>query len=342
MSLRGSRAGIRHASSSWPAALGLATRRPIAVAVRRLLAITLWLGSLSTEPNAQSGNEPITVEPGDSRVSVATLASVRELAGKGLEKLAPDFPGTPLRRIRVVVHTDQASLSLAMREHLHEGTAGFALLGRDEVHILLDMALSVPPNDLRTVLEHELVHVLLDQFAASGAPHVPRWVHEGLAQTLSGGPYLGVQEEGLLFAISARTAPRFSQLEAGFPDSDHSLRLAYAQSLSFVSFLTDRFGVRTLVEAARDCRADRAFDLALLDATDESLARLQEEWENYVLFRSGAAARFLMRNCFSFLIVLAAPLLILAVLKRLRLNRQRKAQLAAAERVITVLPSEPE
>ncbi len=317
-------------------------QRPIVVAVRRLLAISLWLSSLLTAPHAQSRDEQLTVEPGDARVSAATVASVRELATKGLEKLAPDFPGTPLRRIRIVVHSDQGSLSLAMREHLHEGTAGFAMLGRDEVHILLDTAVSAPPNDLRTVVVHELVHVLLDQFAATGAPHVPRWVHEGLAQTLSGGPYLGVQEESLLFAISARTAPRFSELEADFPDGDHMLRLAYAQSFSFVSFLVDRFGVRTIVDASRDCRADRPFNLVLLDATDQSLARLQEEWENYVLFRSGAAARYLLRNCFSFLIVLAVPLLILAVLKRIRLNRQRKAQLAAAERVITLLPSEPE
>lgn len=312
--------------------------------VRRLLAINLWLaGLLSAQPVSPPVAAWLAVEPGDARVSAAATASVRELARAGLQKLAPTFPGVPVRGLRVVVHSDQGSLLPAMREHLHAGTAGFALLGQDEVHILLDEALREPPNDLRTVVVHELVHVLLDQFAAAGAPFVPRWVHEGLAQRLSGGAYLGMQEEGLLFAITARTAPRFSDLEREFPQRDDLLRLAYTQSLSFIGFLVDKLGIRTLLEAARESRADRPFALALVDATDQSLARLQDEWENYVLFRSGAAARFLLRNCFSLVIILAVPLLFLAVAKRVRRNRQRKAELVAAEHgVVTVNPDAEE
>jgi hypothetical protein len=302
-------------------------------AVRWLLGTACWLGSLLIAQDPARGASALDVSAGDARVADTAVRAVHELAQTALSKLARTFPGTPLRPIRVIVHRDQESLSPAQRAHLHPGTAGFALLGRDETHILLDEAVRQPPNDLRTVVTHELAHVLLDQSAGAAGPWLPRWLHEGLAQTLSGGPYLGVQEESLLFAVASRTAPRFTQLEREFPERDDLLRLAYAQSWSFVAFLTDKFGTHTIIEAAQQSSAGKSFGKALLDATDLSLARLQEEWEDHVLFGSGAAARYLLRNCFAFVIILAVPLLVIAAVKRVRSNRLRKEQLAAAERV---------
>lgn len=304
--------------------------------MRRLLAIVLLLSTIAGQDvvrRAGSGeaHAPVAVEAGDARVSERTVAYVHELAQQGLVHLDGVFPDGLLRPVRMVVHSDAGSLPEALLASLHPGTAGLALLGRDEIHVLLDESVREPPNDLRTVVVHELVHTLLDQHTGEGAPFVPRWVHEGLAQTLSGGPYLGVQEENLLFAIGTRTAFRFAQLEARFPDREDLLRLAYAQSYSFVAFLVDRLGADVIVEAARRCRADRPFYFGLYELTDSSEARFQEEWEEYVLYRSGALSRYLLRNCFSFLMILAVPLLTIAVVKRSRRNRARKDEMAAAE-----------
>lgn len=296
--------------------------------MRQLVVFAVLLGRLLSQGPGDAG--ALVVEAGDARVSAQTIASVHDLARKGLSRLAPLFPGTPNHPIKIVVHADVDSVPPALRDNLHSGTAGFALLGRAEARVLLDEAVREPPNDLRTVVEHELVHLLLDQCAGAAAPFVPRWVHEGMAQALSGGAYLAVQEENLLFAIATRTASRFSDLDTSFPARDDLLRLAYAQSFSFVAYLIDRFGVRTVVDVARACHADRPFAQALLDATDLSQARLQDDWERHVLY-GGAAARYLLHNCFSFLMVLAVPLLVIAAVKRVRLDRQRKRQLAAEE-----------
>lgn len=275
--------------------------------------------------------DAITVERGDSGVSPEAAARVVHLARQGIDRLTAVFPGGARRPIKIFVHSDATSLPGKLQEDLHEGTAGLALLGRDQIHVLLDEAVREPPNDLRTVVVHELVHTLLDQHADAGAPFIPRWVHEGLAQTLSGGPYLGIQEENLLFAVGSRTAFRFSELEWGFPRRADLLRLAYAQSYSFVAYMTDRVGAIAVVEAGRRCRADHAFHVGLYEVTESTQARLQEDWENYILFGSGALSRFLLRNCFSLVMILAVPLLVIAVVKRARRNRVRKDQLAAAD-----------
>jgi hypothetical protein len=56
-----------------------------------------------------------------------------------------------------------------------------------------------------------------------------------------------------------------------------------------------------------------------------------EQWEDYVLFRSGAVLRFLQRHCFTFLMILGLPLFALAVVKRRRRDRERRERLGQEE-----------
>ncbi|MEZ5966550.1 MAG: hypothetical protein R3F56_22125 [Planctomycetota bacterium] len=308
--------------------------------VRGVLAIFLTLGVLAQDPPPADGL--LSVVAGDSGVSPVAVTHVRDMAQRGIARLASVFGGGAERPIHIVVHADATSLPPALRQDLHAGTAGLALLGADEIHVLLDEAVREPPNDLGTVVVHELVHTLLDQHVGAAGPYVPRWVHEGLAQALSGGPYLGVQDENLLFAVGTRTAFRFSELERGFPRRDDLLRLAYAQSYSFVAYLVDRVGAADVVEAARRCSAEREFHVGLYEVTQTTQARFQEEWEDYLFYGSGALPRFLLRNCFSFVIILAVPLLTIAVLKRVRRNRWRKAQLAIEDQLRDDAANAPE
>src|SRR5690606_24331841 len=97
--------------------------------VRRLVALALLLGSLA--------GQDLTVAAGDARVGPQVVAAVQAMAEDGLRRLARHFPGAPERPIRVVVHSARDTLPPELREHLHEGTAGFALLGRDEAYVLL-------------------------------------------------------------------------------------------------------------------------------------------------------------------------------------------------------------
>lgn len=286
----------------------------------RALLLLCWLA-------VSRGVAQIAVTAADPAVPPRAVAHVEQLAERAMVRLLPRFDGLTPAPIAIALHSAAATLPPPIRADLHAGTAGLALLGQNRIHILLDESLRAPPNDLRTVVTHELVHALLDQWAGAAGPHVPRWLHEGLAQVLSGGPYLGVEDEDLLWAVSSRTAPRFSALERRFPRSDRQLRLAYAQSYSFVEYLLDRQGLARILAMAR-AASDKPFHETYYELTDESLALAQADWENFVLFRSGAAARYLLRNCFSFVIILAVPLLAVVVWKRAQRNRMRKEMLA--------------
>ena len=92
-------------------------------------------------------------------VEQSTVAEVVRMARDGIRRLAPRFEGTPARTIRIIVHKDAASMPEALRASLHPGVPGFARLGLDEIHIVMGEIKIDPPNDLRTTIDHELVHI---------------------------------------------------------------------------------------------------------------------------------------------------------------------------------------
>ena len=131
-------------------------------------------------------------------VESGSLAATEQAVERGLENLQPLFPGTPSRGFRVVVHETATSLPEEIRAWVHPGAPGVALLGRQEIHLILGDIVAGGSTSLQTVVEHELVHILLHQFAGPGAELLPRWFHEGMAQHLSGATYLGAREEDLV------------------------------------------------------------------------------------------------------------------------------------------------
>lgn len=276
-----------------------------------------------------TGQEPFVVTAGSG--AEPAIGPVRTMAEAALKKLLPQFQGARRRPIRVMIHASLAALPAELRHELHPGTAGFARLGRDEMHVILEEAGIRPPHDLRTVVSHELVHVLLDQHAGRSAPFVPRWLHEGLAQHLSGAGYVSLSEDDLVFAVRSRTFPQFSSLEDDFPAAEDMRRLAYAQSFSFVSYVVEQTGLAPLIEAATACSADESYRSVFADITGVPLAELQQQWEIFVLDRSGAAVRFVLRNCFSYLMILAVPILALAAARRLDRERRRRMAMAASD-----------
>jgi hypothetical protein len=207
-----------------------------------------------------------------------------------------------------------------IRQHLSLRSPGLALLARDEIHIVLDHLKYNPPGDLRTVVEHEVVHVLLDQYVGKAAgPYVPRWFHEGLAQALAESLYLGIREEDIVWRVQQQTHISFGRLVDGFPHDDHdALRLAYGQSFSYVSFLLRKVGLPTLLQIARSCGPSRDFEQTFLGITEKPLVSYEEAWRNYVLNLSGAKYRFILRNCFLLSLAAALPLLAFALVRRLR------------------------
>lgn len=304
---------------------------PLAWSLALLAVIALPAQMPRPEQVAGPENLGVEVVPADPRVPATTLQLCQSIATESLAKLGRTFVGMPTAPILMVVHVDKTTVGNSVLEGLPGHFAGFARLGADEFHVLLGAAGGRPGTDLRSIVQHELVHVLLDQWAGEGREYVPRWVHEGLAQALTGAAIFDIAEESLMFGVHTRTLPRFVDLAVRFPKHDDEIQLAYAQSLSFMAFLIDRLGTAAVLEAARNCRSDVDFPVALYHVVQIPLATLQLEWEEYVVFGSGAISRFLQRNCFSFLMVLGVPLLAIAVFKRRRRDRERRLRLELQE-----------
>ena len=211
-------------------------RRCVALAVPALAA--LLSAPLAEPPRAQDRAPQIRCVAADPSVGRQALAQVESMARRGVARLQKWFPGTPVRPVTIVLHSDASSIDPEQRGDLHPGVAGFARLQHDEIHLILQAIQVDPPNDLRTTVDHELVHILLDQHVGPNGLYVPRWLHEGLAQVLAGGLYLDIQEEHLALRVRDRTYLPFRSLRESFPSHDpDALALAYGQSNSFVAFL---------------------------------------------------------------------------------------------------------
>lgn len=252
------------------------------------------------------------VRAADGGVTEANLAAVRRLIPQALARIAPSFPGTPSAPFSVVLHSDESSLAEDDARHLHHGTPGFALLGRNQIHVLLDHLRGTPPDDLRTVLAHELTHVLIDQFAGPVANRVPRWLHEGLAQCLSGDTYLQAKEVDIVMPARFGRLESLSHLSADFPKDDYARRLAYHQSFSFVDWLIRRRGMAVIRRGIQLATETDGFAAGYALATDRPLIEEYDRWLHWLQNDSGASWTFLFENCFSYSMILGFVLLALA------------------------------
>ena len=261
----------------------------------------------------QSAGE-FQVATASGEVSEETLVAVRSQVVEGLSVLQPVFRGLQRVPFRVNVHESRGSMPEALARHLHPGSAGFALLGQHQIHLVW--------GEMRRL-----------GVVAQGVV-----THEGLAQVLAGDTYLGAREEDLLWRLAARRMPAFGQLSDGFPLEPEDLQAAYAQSYSYVAWLVETFGVATLLQAVRDLDESVAFERALVWATRQTTLQLEDAWRYHVTHESGASWRLLLDQCFNLLLIASLPLFVVALVRRFARERRAAARLARTEGEVVFEP----
>lgn len=127
-----------------------------------------------------------------------------------------------------------------------------------------------PP--LETVLDHEIVHVLLGR--AFAPQPTPRWLQEGLAQFFAGeiGP-----ETNAVLAQTPSLLP-LAQITRGFPRDPTSAHLAYAESADLIGWIVAQYGessIPALISALRD---GAKFESALESVTGQSAVEVEAAW----------------------------------------------------------------
>ncbi len=239
------------------------------------------------------------------------------------------FRGRPGQRYFLHVHADRAHLPAALAANLHEDSPGFAMLGTRQIHVVWG-EMQRTGASMRGVVVHEMVHELLDQFVAPHGRGLPRWFHEGLAQTVAGDTYLGAREDELVWRAAAGRLESFDSLRASFPADKPTLQIAYAQSYSFVAWLVREFGMATVLDIAASVDATTSFEIALSWRTKRSSLDLNTAWQQHLLHGSGAPWRVAFDQFFSLLMIGALPVLVLALMRRLAVDRRAARRLEAA------------
>lgn len=307
-------------------------RRAAAVFLPRISLLPVILAALLAGCGQPPGPPPDRIDvaevvAGTGDVAEDVVLRVNEAVATQLPALQRVFGGMEIDRFFVHVHESRESMPEALVAGLHEDSPGFALLGRHQIHLVWGEMRRLG-SSVRGVVVHELVHELLDQYCAPNGRYIPRWFHEGLAQLLAGDTYLGAREQDLVWRVGSRGLLRFSDLEDHFPQTTNRLRTAYAQSYSYVSWLANRYGLDLLLQMARDTDDITTFAHALVGRTGLSTLRLNDEWRDHLVHGSGASWRAMLEQWFPLMMIAALPILVLALMRRLKSEERAARRLA--------------
>jgi hypothetical protein len=168
-------------------------------------------------------------------------------------------------------------------------------------------------SELSTLLRHELVHVAL--YRATNGAELPRWFHEGVAESLANEVSL-MRAEALAGAVFGPGVPGLDRIEAEFRGDARQASVAYAAARDFATWLRyhdpNEAQFRQLISQLYN---GREFEQAFADAYGVPLAELDQDW------RAGLFGRFVwfpLLGSGSLPLLLVGPVIAFAWVRRRR------------------------
>ncbi len=162
------------------------------------------------------------------------------------------------------------------------------------------------PYTLPVTLKHELVHLLLHHYIED--ENLPRWLNEGVAQWASGGVselMLNTPRPELHRAVLTDGLIPLRNLENGFPGDRRGLILAYAQSLSIITYILHTYEENGLGEILGRLSRGETPQEAVQAGLGLSLPELEADWHRY-LGKRNTLLTFIAINLYEILFFLAA------------------------------------
>lgn len=133
----------------------------------------------------------------------------------------------------------------------------------------------------KRTLAHEITHLLVREATFGPFGDIPTWLNEGLAQYAEG-EMEEDQSEILDHAIKEDNIISVRSLGSGFPANPEQARLAYAQSLSLVSYLLDVYGWAEMRELLTVFKEGSTYSNALQKVYSFDIDGLEEQWRAYI------------------------------------------------------------
>ncbi|MDD3642375.1 MAG: hypothetical protein PHQ19_02805 [Candidatus Krumholzibacteria bacterium] len=246
--------------------------------------------------------ERLAVEIG--RIACGSVSSIAD--GLGLQRIAP---------VTIVVARETGGFRRLHGGRLPVWGEAFADMERGLIGIDASRVIA-SPHPLRTVVLHELSHVLFEQRV--GGARSPAWLVEGLAMRQSG-EWTLEDEWNLARSVWSKELPFIGDLDRSFPRPTGKAEMAYRVSHAAVDFLLAGRpeAIVTLTAFLRDTGDfDRAFLLTFGETHGEFASRFQIRLED----RYGRAGAVL--DASPYWLSLAGLFLLVYALKRYRTARK--------------------
>ena len=150
-----------------------------------------------------------------------------------------------------------------------------------DYNIILILVRSDDLEWAKRTLAHEITHLLVREATFGPFGDIPTWLNEGLAQYAEG-EMEEDQSEILDHAIKEDNIISVRSLGSGFPANPEQARLAYAQSLSLVSYLLDVYGWAEMRELLTVFKEGSTYSNALQKVYSFDTDGLEEQWRAYI------------------------------------------------------------
>ncbi len=207
----------------------------------------------------------------------AMMVQALDAAESALARIQTSLEAPPANTTDIFIYPSQSDLASAMQ------LAGFDWVGGVTYPELGVVLVAVPPNDegllsMKQDIPHELTHrVLYDTLGAQGYAGLPTWLDEGLATSFEERPD-PTRAVVLQQASQAGSLIPIAELCVPFPDDPKHVQLAYAESVSLVTYLRQTYGwssLRALVSAYAD---GKACNTGVRDILGQDLGQLDHSW----------------------------------------------------------------
>lgn len=160
---------------------------------------------------------------------------------------------------------------------------GLAYPGLSRILLLSPRAASAGSIQLEKTFIHELTHIILGSASFSKpSVSIPQWFNEGLSMHVA--EEWNWHYEALMTRICiTRALIPLHQLENSFPTDPDQLQTAYAQSVSMISYIFDKYGQNSLRKITRLLIQGDTIDEALSKVIGMDLDELEIRWRKHNL-----------------------------------------------------------
>ncbi len=159
-----------------------------------------------------------------------------------------------------------------------EWTGALAFL---EYNIILIPVRSDNLDWAKRTLAHEITHLLVREATFGPLGDIPTWLNEGLAQYVEG-EMEEYHRQVLDNAIKEDKLISVRSLGSGFPADPDQASLAYAQSMSLVSYLVETYGWADMRELLDVFKEGSTYDNALQKVYSFDTGGLEEQWRAHI------------------------------------------------------------